>query len=223
MPALFTDRADAGRQLADRIAHEDPPQPRIVLALPRGGVPIGVAVARRLHAPMDLLLVRKIGAPCIPELAVAAVVESEASDIVIDQQTADATGADRDYIRRQTAPACAENRRRRQAYLQGRAPLDLHGVTAIVVDDGVATGTTARAALQAVRRRGASRVVLAVPVAPASTLAALHDAADQIVCLAQPTPFDAVGQHYESFPQVGDDEVLALMQGRPDVSASHEP
>jgi putative phosphoribosyl transferase len=212
MPALFADRADAARRLADRLAHEDLPKPRVVLALPRGGVPIGVAVARGLHAPLDLLLVRKIGAPWIPELAVAAVVESDPSDIVIDEQTAEATGADRDDIRRQAVSACAENRRRRLAYLQDRAPMDLRGVTAIVVDDGIATGTTARAALQAVRRRGASRVVLAVPVAPTRTLAALHDAADQIVCLAQPLPFDAVGQHYGSFPQVSDDEVIALLR-----------
>ena len=208
---LFADRAEAARALASRLADERLPGPLVVLALPRGGVPIGAEVARRLHVPLDLLLVRKIGAPWQPELAVAAVVDGPEPEIVVDEETAAATGADDAYIRREAERERREIERRRHVYLRGRAPVPLEGATAILVDDGIATGTTVRAALKAVRRRGARRVVLAVPVAPHDTLFALRHAVDRVVCLAEPMPFRAIGLHYAHFSQLSDDEVTAAL------------
>lgn len=209
--ALFADRTEAGRALADRLAGEGLPGRVVVLALPRGGVPIGAEVARRLGAPLDLLLVRKIGAPWQPELAVAALVDGPEPDIVVDAEIAAATGVDDAYIRREAARERRENERRRHLYLHDRAAVPLEGATAIVVDDGIATGTTVRAALKALRRRRAAHSVLAVPVAPHEVLAALRQEVDRVVCLAEPEPFRAVGLHYADFPQVGDDEVVAAL------------
>jgi putative phosphoribosyl transferase len=207
----FADRAEAARALAERLADEHLPGPLVVLALPRGGVPIGAEVARRLKAPLDLLLVRKIGAPWQPELAVAAVVDGEMPEIVVDEETSQATGADRAYIEQQARIEEREIERRRALYLRGRAPVSVQGATAIVVDDGIATGTTMRAALKVLRRRGAARTVLAVPVAPHSTLLDLSREVDRIVCLAEPTPFRAIGLHYVDFHQLSDEEVTAAL------------
>lgn len=184
----------------------------VVLALPRGGVPIGAEIARVLGAPLDLLLVRKIGAPWQPELAVAAIVDGIPPDIVIDEETSAMTGVDRDYIEAQARLELQEIERRRSVYLAGRTPVPVEGATVIVVDDGIATGTTVRAALKALRRRHPARLVLAVPVAPSDTLAALSAEVDEIVCLEQPYPFHAIGLHYVDFHQVGDDEVVAALE-----------
>lgn len=211
MTPAFTDRADAGRQLADRLARTALPPPVVVLALPRGGVPIGVEVARRLGAPLDLLLVRKIGAPWQPELAVAAVVEGDGPELVIDEETLAASGADRRHVQDEVPAQWQEIERRRARYLKGRARPELEGATVVVVDDGIATGTTVRAALQALRRRRPGRLVLAVPVAPADTLARLRAEVDELVCLVTPEPFRAVGLHYRDFHQVEDDEVVAAL------------
>jgi len=208
---LFADRAEAARRLAARLAGEHLPQPIVVLALPRGGVPIGAEVARVLHAPLDLLLVRKIGAPWQRELAVAAVVDGERPEVVIDEETSRATGASRAYIDEQAGVEWREIERRRRVYQRGRPPLPVQGATVVVVDDGIATGTTMRAALKALRRRGAGFVVLAVPVAPHDTLIALAAEVDRVICLAEPSPFRAIGLHYGDFHQVGDDEVIAAL------------
>jgi putative phosphoribosyl transferase len=213
MSRAFADRAEAGRALAKRLADERFEGPVVVLALPRGGVPIGAEVARVLGAPLDLLLVRKIGAPWQPELAVAAVVDGERPEIVIDEETCASTGVDRDYIDAQAKRELSEIERRRSVYLQGRSPLSVHGATAILVDDGLATGTTARAALKALRRRQPAHLVLAVPVAPCEAVAALRGEVDQLICLVQPSPFHAIGLHYLDFHQVNDDEVLAALRG----------
>lgn len=207
----FANRAMAGQLLGQRLARERLPGPLVVVALPRGGVPVGAEVARLLHAPLELLIVRKIGAPWQRELAVAAVVDGESPEIVVDEETSAATGADRAYIEREAAAELREIERRRQTYLRGRAPLDLAGSTAILVDDGIATGTTVRAALKALRRRHALRVVLAVPVAAHETLMALRLLCDRIVCLAEPQPLRAVGLHYVDFHQVSDAEVVAAL------------
>jgi len=212
MNRRFANRDEAARLLAARMAEEHLPGPLVVLALPRGGVPIGAEVARRLGAPLDLLLVRKIGAPWQSELAVAAVVDGERPEIVIDEETSRATGASRAYIDQQAGIEWQEIERRRALYLHGRTPLPVQGATVIVVDDGIATGTTVRAALKALRRRGAARIVLAVPVAPHDTLMALRHEADRIVCLAEPEPFRAIGLHYDDFHQVSDAEVIAALQ-----------
>ena len=211
MNAGFADRDAAGRALAQRLASVALPGPIVVLALPRGGVPIAAVVARALKAPLDLLLVRKIGAPWQPELAVAAVVDGNPPDIVVDDETMAMTGVDREYIDRQAQYELHEIERRRRAYLRGRAPVAVEGATVIVIDDGIATGTTVRAALKALRRRKPARLVLAVPVAPSDTLAALRAEVDEIVCLAEPYPFHAIGLHYRDFHQVSDDEVLMAL------------
>lgn len=206
----FADRAEAGRLLAREVAALRLSDP-VVLALPRGGVPVAAEVARVLRAPLDLLMVRKIGAPLQRELAVAAVVDGAAPDIVIDHETAAWAGADEDYIDAQARLQLQEIERRRAVYLRGRAPQPLAGKSVVLVDDGIATGTTVRAALKALHRQRPARIVLAVPVAPPDTLRRLRDDADVIVCLRQPEAFNAVGVHYDDFHQVEDDEVIACL------------
>ena len=212
MDRLFRDRADAARQLAERVAQAELPRPLIVLALPRGGVPIAAVIARRLDAPLDLLLVRKIGSPYQPELAVAAVVDAGRPEVVVDDAMARLEDADERYLQRQTQREWDEILRRRQRYLAGREPLPVQGATVVVVDDGIATGTTVRAALAVLRRRGAARLVLAVPVAPHESLVRLRREVDELICLAEPSPFYAIGLHYDDFHQVGDDEVIEAMR-----------
>lgn len=211
MRAVFANRDEAGRALAARLVEEHLPGPIVVLALPRGGVPVALPVAQRLKAPLDLVLVRKIGAPWQSELAVAAIVDGGEPELVIDEGTSAATGASRAYIDQQAQIEWREIERRRGLYLHGRTPLPVRGATVIVVDDGIATGTTVRAALKALRRRGAARLVLAVPVAPHDTLTELRHEVDRIVCLAEPDPFRAIGLHYVDFHQVSDDEVIAAL------------
>lgn len=211
MALPFVDRAAAGALLARRLARETLPGPLVVVALPRGGVIVGAAVAKLLNAPLEVLLVRKIGAPWQPELAVAAVVDGGAPVTVVDEHTCAATGADAAYIEREAAAEWREIERRRKVYLRGRAPVDLTGVTVILVDDGIATGATARAALKALRSRQPACVVLAVPVAAHETLMSLRLQCDRIVCLAEPQPLREVGMHYLDFHQVSDAEVIAAL------------
>lgn len=208
---LFENRQDAGRRLAVALEALAPKHP-VVLALPRGGVPVAVEVARALKAPLDLVLVRKIGVPEQPELALGAVTDGPVPDRVIDTAMLAKFGIDPGYVEEATARHLAEIERRRARYLGGRKALALDGRTVVVVDDGIATGATMRVALRAVRRAGAARIVLAVPVAPAETLDALRSEADSVVCLATPDPFWAVGSHYRDFAQVSDDAVVALME-----------
>lgn len=207
---LFSDRADAGRQLAAAVkakAYADP----VVLALPRGGVPVALEVARAMDAPLDLVLVRKIGVDFQPELAAAAVVDGDDPEIVVNEDVVKAAGVSQDYLDAQVEAKLAEIAKRRQLYLKDRTRAAIKGRTAIVVDDGVATGASIRAALHAMRAKNPARLVLAVPVAPAETLAVLRDEVDDIVCLATPEPFLAIGAHYADFRQVPDDEVVAML------------
>jgi putative phosphoribosyl transferase len=208
----FADRTEAGRALAEQLLRLQLPAPAVVLALPRGGVPVAAEIARALGAALDLVLVRKIGAPWQPELAVAAVVEGNPPHIVVDEMLRDATGVDRDYIDSRVQAELREIARRRHVYLQGRTAVDVEGRTVIMVDDGIATGTTMRAALKALRKRRPALLVLAVPVAPADTLDALRGEVDRVVCLAQPSPFHAVGLHYDDFHQVSDAEVIDALE-----------
>lgn len=207
----FADRDEAGRLLADRLKDMNLAPPIVVLALPRGGVPVGVIVAHALGAALDLVLVRKIGVPWQPELAVAAVAEGDPPEIVVDEGVRSTTHLERSYIESRAAVELREIARRRKVYLGERKPVDIREGTAIVVDDGIATGATMRAALKAVRRRRPARLVMAVPVAPAETVNALRGEVDEIVCLLQPFPFHAVGQHYVDFRQVDDGEVVAAL------------
>jgi putative phosphoribosyl transferase len=209
--ALFADRAEAGRVLARRLAHLAAERP-VVLALPRGGVPVGFAVASALRSPLDLVLVRKIGAPFQPELAIGAVVDGSRPETVINDEMLRELEIPASYIAEEGARQLAEIERRRALYLAGRARAPIEGRTAILVDDGIATGATMEAAVQATRRAHPRRLVLAVPVAPPETIAALRPHVDEIVCLATPRLFGAIGAFYEDFRQLDDQEVIDLLQ-----------
>ena len=211
---MFADRRDAGRRLGDalsRLALADP----VVLALPRGGVVVGAEVAGALAAPLDLVMVRKLGAPGHPELAAGAVVDGSSPEIVRNEEVIRAYAVDDAYLAAEAGRQLAEIERRRRLYLGDRPPVPLAGRDAVVVDDGIATGATVRAALQAVRRAGPRSLTLAVPVAPSETLAALAALCDRTVCLASPRDFYAVGQFYGDFAQTEDAEVVALLRERP--------
>ena len=207
----FLDRADAGRQLAARLVTMQFDRP-VVYALPRGGVPVGLEIARALHAPLDLVLVRKIGAPGAPEVALGAVVEGEHPQTVINEEVQRASGADAAYLERAHRRELAEIERRRALYLEGRPRIDPAGCTAIVVDDGLATGATAKAALAAIKRQGAATVILAVPVAPEETLADMRRHADLVVCLHPARRFHGVGAFYADFHQLTDEETIGLLR-----------
>ncbi len=207
---MFKDRREAGERLAKELLFLRDRQP-VVLALPRGGVPIGFEVARALDAPLDLLLVRKVGAPHQPELAVGAVVDGESMEFVLNEDLLAMLGLSVDYVRECAERELAEIDRRRELYLGGRERPSVRGQTAIVVDDGIATGATMRAALRGVRRREPAHLVLAVPVAPAETVNALRHEVDRVVCLETPYPFGAIGRFYQDFHQVADEEVRELM------------
>lgn len=210
----FSDRREAGRLLGEALARLKPDNP-VVLALPRGGVPVGYEVARKLDAPLDILLVRKIGAPGHEEYGIGALVDGASPQVVVDEAAARMVGADKTYIDRVVARELAELERRRAAYCTN-PPEPLAGRVVVVVDDGIATGGTAKAALKGLAQAGAARVVLAVPVAPADTLHELGALCDEVVCLAVPEPFYAVGAHYRDFSQTTDEEVIRLLgdQGR---------
>jgi len=206
-PPLFANRAEAGRSLAERLVSRRFESP-IVYALPRGGVPVAFEIARALEAPLDLVLVRKIGAPGQPELALAAVVDGERPQLVLNEEVARMTGATPAFLEREGARELAEIERRRRLYFGDRPRPDPTGRTAIVVDDGLATGATARAAIRGLRSQGAANVVLAVPVAPADTAGAMRQEVDELVCLAEPLRFWGVGAFYADFHQLSDEEVL---------------
>jgi predicted phosphoribosyltransferase len=210
----FKDRAEAGQRLAASLAlyREEGP---VILALPRGGVAVATEVAGALKAPLDLILVRKIGVPYQPELAMGAVVDGAEPVIVRNEDVIRASGIREDEFRRVCDAELAEIERRRQRYLKDRARAEISGRTAIVVDDGIATGATTRAALRAMRARKPKKLVLAVPVAPTDTIAALKAEADDIVCLEQYDSFGALGFYYADFHQVSDEEVVAALKRFP--------
>ncbi len=206
----FHNRVEAGRMLADALkplAGEDP----VVLALPRGGVPVAFEVAVALDAPLDVLLVRKIGVPGHEELALGAIVDGENPQFVLNEEVVAASGASPASIETARRGQLDEIERRRHLYRRDQPPLATKGRTVIIVDDGIATGATVKAALRGVRAGGPRRLVLAVPVAPKDTLGVLAGECDEIVCLETPEPFYAVGQHYLDFGQTSDEEVINLL------------
>ena len=206
----FIDRTDAGRQLAKALARYEAQRP-VVLALPRGGVPVAAEVATVLDAPLDLILVRKIGVPFQPELAMGAVVDGREPVIVRNEDVISLTGVSEQEFTATCDQQLAEIDRRRKLYLGDRPHLQIAGRTVIVVDDGIATGATTRAALQAIRMRKPSKLVLAIPVAPTATLKDLRGEADDIVCLEDYENFGAIGLFYSDFRQVSDTEVIEIL------------
>jgi len=207
---MFANRTDAGRQLGAALS-EHRGESLLVLALPRGGVPVGLEVAKVLDAPLDVILVRKIRAPAHPELAIGAIVDGTPPQLLLDDQIVAATGASAEHIAEEKALQLAEIRRRRQTYRGERPPPHTRGRTVIVVDDGIATGATMRIALRALAQSGAARVIVAVPVAPPEVLEIIRAEADEVVCLRTPEPFYAVGLHYRDFDQTSDDEVIRAL------------
>jgi putative phosphoribosyl transferase len=210
----FKDRTEAGRKLAKALAAYKDQHP-VILALPRGGVPVAAEVAATLHTPLDLILVRKIGVPIQPELAMGAVVDGGAPIIVRNEDVIRLAGIDETEFKAICDSELAEIERRRQRYLGSRERSDVAGRTAIVIDDGIATGATIRAALRATRMRNPKKLVLAVPVAPTDNLAALHSDADEVVCLEDYEFFEAIGLYYANFNQVTDEEVIEMLKRFP--------
>jgi predicted phosphoribosyltransferase len=199
---MFRDRVEAGDVLAGRLGHYAGRDDVLVLGLPRGGVPVAARVARALGAPLDVFVVRKLGVPGHEELAMGAIATGGVQVVNLDEvvlsRVAEVEG--RELIRRE------------QRYREGRGPPDLAGRVVILVDDGLATGSTMRAAVAAARRLGPARLVVAVPTAPASTCQHLREEADEVVCATTPRPFRAVGYSYRSFPQTSDQEVTATLR-----------
>lgn len=217
----FANRTEAGRLLAVALLERHFEKP-VVLALPRGGLPVALEAARALDAPLDAVLVRKIGVPWQPELAAAAVVDGDHPQVVLNEEVIAAGRVSEAYLQREAVAKLKEIERRRELYLKGRAQPSVEGCTAIVVDDGIATGATIRAAIRAIRRRRPARLVLAVPVAPASTVAELAREADEVICLFTPEPFYAIGAHYLDFEQVEDAEAIAALDAAKDFGRDRE-
>lgn len=214
----FRDRSEAGRELAVALAAFKDQEP-VVLALPRGGVPVAAEVAAALNAPLDLILVRKIGVPFQPELAMGAVVDGGTPIIVRNQDVIQLAGIGESEFTAACDGELAEIERRRRHYLGSRPPIDVAGRTAIVVDDGIATGATTRAALRATRLRSPKKLVLAVPVAPTRSLNAMRQECDEVVCLEDHEIFNAIGLFYSDFGQVSDEEVIAALKRSPPMGA----
>lgn len=228
---MFNNRREAGRRLATRLAETlallQDAAPLVVLALPRGGVPVAAEIAARLDAPLDVIIARKIGAPWQPELAIGAVAEAGAEggegegagETVWNRRIIEELGLREENLDRRRAEKLQEVRQRAALYRAGRPAVALEGRNVILVDDGIATGATTEAALRALRRLRPRRIILAVPVAPEDTLARLRKLADEVVCLAQPADLYAIGAYYRDFTQVKDAEVIRdLSQHRPDQS-----
>jgi putative phosphoribosyl transferase len=213
MRQCFRNREEAGLRLAGALRHLKDSRP-LVLALPRGGVPVAAAIAKELDADLDLLLVRKLGVPRYPELAMGAVSDGAHPRTVINWDVVHTAKIAQSEIEAAAAREIAEIERRRRLWLDGLPATPIKGRATIVVDDGIATGASVLVALDSVRGAGAARVVLAAPVAPPETAAALHAHCDEAVFLLQPENFRAVGEYYEDFHQLEDDEVRNLLHRR---------
>src|SRR6516164_3230071 len=216
------DRPEAGRRLAAALKEYKEERP-VVLALPRGGVSVAAEVAAAFNAPLDLILVRKIGVPFQPELAMGAVVDGGAPLIVRNEGIIQRAGIDEPDFKAVCNRELAELERRRQRYLGDRKRVDVAGTTAIVVDDGIATGATIRAALRATRMRNPKKLVLAVPVAPTDSLALLRNDADDVICLEDYGFFGAIGFYYRNFNQVADEEVIEMLKRFPVTKLEQAP
>lgn len=220
---MFANRQDAGRRLAAALMRFKNQSP-CVLALPRGGVPVAFEIAQALDAPLDIVFVRKIGAPGQPEFAIGAIVDGPKPELVLNEEAALAWPLPEGYLARATQEALQEIERRRRIYLGEKPPLDVTGRLALLVDDGIATGSTVRAAIRAISGTRPKRLVLAVPVAPAESVRRLRGLVDDLICLETPDYFRAVGLHYLEFEQVRDADVRDLLAraaaGRPPSGAA---
>ena len=213
----FRDRTDAGRQLAEAIGGTALEAP-VVLALPRGGVPVAFEIAMFLKAPLDLLFVRKIGAPSNKEYGIGAVVDGDPPERVLDRDAMRYARATDDYVEEETRRELQTISERRKLYLGARRPVPVTGRNVVLVDDGIATGNTVLAAIRGLRQMQTRSILLAVPVAPPETIERLKGEVDRIVCLAMPKRFLSVGGHYVEFGQTPDEEVIALLEraGQPE-------
>ena len=217
---LFQNRTDAGQQLAQALTKYKARHP-VILALPRGGVPVAAEVAAMLEAPLDLVLVRKIGVPMQPELAMGAVTDGAQPAVVRNTDVIELCGVSERQFDAVCKKELAEIERRRSRYLGDRPRSDVTGQVAIIIDDGIATGATTLAAVRAVRNRKPKELVLAVPVAPLDTVKKLHTEVDAIVCLDTPQELGAIGYFYRDFHQVSDGEVIATLRRFPANRAVH--
>jgi predicted phosphoribosyltransferase len=207
----FVDRQAAGRELATYLERYADRRDAVVLGLARGGLPVAVEVARALRLELDVFLVRKLGVPGHEELAMGAIASGGVR--VVNEQVLERVAAPREEIDAVGAREQEELERRERTYRGGRAPADVAGRTAILVDDGLATGASMRAAIEALKQRDAAEIVVAVPVAPPSTCAELEREADAVVCAHTPEPFTAVGAWYDDFAEVTDDDVRRILSG----------
>lgn len=208
---IFRDREDAGRRLAEELRGYAGRDDVVVLALPRGGVPVARRIADALGAPLDVLLVRKLGAPFQPELALGAVATGGVR--ILNEELLGQVPVPDEELEEVTAREREELERRERAYRGDREPVPVEGRTVILVDDGVATGSTLRAAIRSLRKRAPARIVAAVPVAPAGSAASLAEEVDELVCVQTPTSFFGISQWYERFPQLSDEAVRELLAG----------
>jgi putative phosphoribosyl transferase len=218
----FRDRSDAGRRLAKGLAAYKREKP-VILALPRGGVPVAAEVAAVLNAPLDLILVRKIGAPMQPELAIGAVVDGGQPIVVHNEDISQLVGVSEIEFKEICAAELAEIERRRERYLGDRTRVEVRGRVTIVIDDGIATGATTRAALRATRMRNPRKLVLAVPVAPTEALVEMRQEADDVVCLEAHERFRAIGWFYEDFTQVADQQVIDALKRFAPATVANKP
>ena len=207
---MFRDRFDAGRLLAATLQEYRGRPDTVVLALPRGGVPVAYAVATELHLPLDIFAVRKLGVPGQEELAMGAIASGDVR--VLNPDIIEAIGLTTSEMETVTAHEKAELERREALYRGGRPAADVRGKTVILIDDGLATGASMRVAITALRLKYPGQIIVAVPVAPSSTCRELRQIADQVICAEMPDPFYAVGQAYKKFEQVSDDEVKHLLE-----------
>jgi putative phosphoribosyl transferase len=221
MPRIYADRADAGRALAKALARLRAAPDTIVLGLPRGGVPVAYEVAAALELPLDVLVVRKLGLPQQPELAMGAIASGGA--LVVNDEVVRYLGGRAEAFEAVRAREQAELERRERGYRGVRSPLEMTGRTAIVVDDGLATGATMEAAVRALQSLGAHRVIVAVPVASVEARRRIEAVADEVACLATPEFFSAVGQWYADFGQTEDDEVRDLLARARAAAQSSRP
>ncbi|WP_207764800.1 phosphoribosyltransferase [Hyphococcus luteus] len=207
---MFTDRREGGMKLADKLLAFADAKP-VVYALPRGGLPVAEEAAKRLHAPLDIILVRKLGAPGHEELAIGAIVDGAAPVTILHKDIIAELGVSEAYIEKTKKAALEEIERRRALYMKDRPPVSPKDRTVIIVDDGLATGATMEAAATAMRKAGAAKIVVAVPVAPEEAVRDLAKIADEVIAVATPSPFWSVGGWYQSFPQLTDDDVVETL------------